>query len=306
MIVHLLPPSHLIHTFPPSRAGSYSDAGAESCVLCPPATYSPAFGAAGVASCIPCPPFSNSSAGSISQGNCSCVGGQWLRDDQCVSCSDCDWRQASVRYQNRADCLPCPTGNQDKYAGQGRIPKESCAGADSNYIYQYAWHDNSQRLEWKSPGDWHELFPGVPQPAMQDRGNLSMMGIVFVEDTIDSLACTAYCETGWHWLNASAWYQACLRTGTSVHRCEASARPKVRVLIRAAADFVRRGQSIRAGSELGQRFDQYSFGGCWPCRALVCPPGSEPVWPPNACPGSLETGMSCILSLLAIQRCSHQ
>ena len=33
--------------------------------------------------------------------------------------------------------------------------------------------------------------------------------------------------------------------------------------------FVRRGQQVSAGVELGERFDQYSFGGCWPCRAQV-------------------------------------
>ena len=29
-----------------------------------------------------------------------------------------------------------------------------------------------------------------------DRGNMSMMGMFFVEDKLESLACTAYCEQG--------------------------------------------------------------------------------------------------------------
>ena len=102
-----------------------------------------------------------------------------------------------------------------------------------------------------------------------------------------------------------------------------------RVVVSAATDFVRRGRQVvlcnaharththtqrdtdtlthththahththtqvLRGTQLGQRVDQFSFGGCWPCRARVCKPGFRGKWLDDSC-RSARTGLAARL-----------
>jgi hypothetical protein len=282
--------------------GSYSTAAALACTTCPPQTYNQFVGAPGRESCIACPKLSKAKAGSSSAANCTCLPGHWVRDNTCVSCADCDLRQSTLEYASRGTCLPCPTGNQDKYAGQGPVLKVACEGSDAYYSFKYSWTKNHLRLSWTSATDWRAMFPSVEQPALTYDAllNASSLGVLFeTQDLVlythtrthtkhththththmythsHTQVCKTNCSAGWRWLNAADWFQKCLATPVGRERCEASVYPEVRVLMYAAADFVHRGRRMSNGAELGQRYNRYAFGGCWPCSVLLCPRGFE-------------------------------
>jgi hypothetical protein len=88
--------------------------------------------------------------------------------------------------------------------------------------------------------------------------------------------CESTCADGWMWLNAAEWHEKCLEKGLSRERCDASVYPQLTVAVSSATSFQRDGVPIVSGQFLGTRSEQYSFGGCWPCKHLYhpdCKPG---------------------------------
>uniref|UniRef100_A0A7S0E2M3 Tyrosine-protein kinase ephrin type A/B receptor-like domain-containing protein n=1 Tax=Hanusia phi TaxID=3032 RepID=A0A7S0E2M3_9CRYP len=264
------------------EAGKYGPQEAmQDCLLCPNHTFSGVVGSSNVSDCHPCPSNSSSNMGNRELSGCICNENNFLREGVCVSCRDCDYRN-SIHKDNgrgRGPCLPCPYGNQDKLAGQGPMPMAECKGILGGYQFEYGWIDNDVRISWGK--DLHVL-------AHVDNGTEFYLNFPYQEAVVPDGRmdeCAANCSEGWRWLSAQDWYAACLQWFPPA-RCSASAFPRVRVRALAGGDFEQEGELYKSGDLLGGREDGYSFGGCWPCTALTCPPGFQGV---NICP-SMRTG----------------